>query len=60
MYLQKVLSKKTIFLNLIFVGLFKVNDKKNRIQISQSEIQRHGSADPDPDTHQDDMDPQHS
>jgi hypothetical protein len=33
MYLQKVISRKTIFLNYFFVGALKVNDENSRIRI---------------------------
>ncbi len=33
MYLQKVISRKTIFLNKFFVGVLKVNDENSRIRI---------------------------
>jgi hypothetical protein len=46
MYLQKVISKKTLKTKLVFVGILKVNDENSRIWIHS---QRHGSADPDPD-----------
>ncbi len=58
----KVISRKTIFFNFFFVGLFKVNEENSRIRItsgSGSISQRHGSVDPDPDLHQNVMDPQH-
>ena len=32
MYLQKVISKKTFFLNIFFVGILNVNDENNRIR----------------------------
>ncbi len=39
----------------------KVNDENSRIRIgSESISQRHGSADPDPDPHQNVIDPEHS
>jgi hypothetical protein len=40
------------YLKFVFVGILKVNDEKRSIR-------RHGSADPDPDPHQNVMDPQH-
>jgi hypothetical protein len=55
MYLQKEISRKTFF-KYVFVGILKVNDKRAG---SGSISQRHGSADPDPDPHQNVMDPQH-
>jgi hypothetical protein len=56
MYLQKVKSRKTFFLKLLFVGLLKINDENSRIRTG-SISQRHRSADPDP--HQNVMDPEH-
>jgi hypothetical protein len=52
MYLQKVISKKTFFISLLFffVRVLKVNDENT---------QRNGSPDPDPDPHQNVMDPEH-
>jgi hypothetical protein len=64
MYLQKVISKKTFFLNKFFVGILKVNDENRRFPDPHPHpdpdplVKRHGSADPDPDPHQNVMDPQ--
>jgi hypothetical protein len=60
MYLQRVISRKTFF-KLVFccVGLLKVNDENRRIRIRirfRIHSQRHGSADLDPDPHQNVMD----
>ena len=52
MYLQKVMSRKTFNFNKFFVGILKIAG-------NGSISQRHGSADPDPDPHQNVMDPQH-
>ncbi len=51
MYLKKV--GKLLFLNQFFVGILKVSDENRRIRI------RFGSADKDPDLHQNVMDPEH-
>jgi hypothetical protein len=53
MYLQKVISKKTLKKKKIVV-ILKVNDENSR---TGSISQRHGSADPDP--RQKVMDPEH-
>jgi hypothetical protein len=42
MYLQKVISKKTFFLNKFFVGILKVNDENRRFS------DPHQHPDPDP------------
>ncbi len=39
--------------------ILKVNDENSRIRTPGSTIQWHGSADPDPDPHQNVMDPRH-
>ncbi len=59
-YLQKLISRITVLKKLIFVGFLKVYDENRRIWI-QIRIfsQRHGSADPDPDPHQNVLDTQH-
>ncbi len=56
MYLQKVTSRKNCVKKLVFAGILNVNDENSRIG---SNSQRHGSADPDPDPHQNVMDPEH-
>jgi hypothetical protein len=53
MYVPSKSNKQKNFFDLVFVGILKVNDENNRIS------QRHGSADPDPDPHQNVMDTQH-
>jgi hypothetical protein len=54
-------SNAEFFFSLFFVGVLKVSDENDRIQIRipGSISQRHGSADPNPDSHQNVMDPQH-
>jgi hypothetical protein len=47
MYLQQVISRKTLEKNLFFVGVLEVNDELAGSG-SGSISQRHGSADPDP------------
>jgi hypothetical protein len=55
MYLQKVISRKTFFLNKFFVfSMTKIAGSG-----SESISQRLGSRDPDPDPHQNVMDPLH-
>jgi hypothetical protein len=49
MYLQKVTSRKNCVKKLVFAGILKVNDENSRIRIQ----------DPDPDPHQNVMDPEH-
>jgi hypothetical protein len=52
--------QKTLFLKyLFFVDILKVNDENRMIRIRPDPNKRHGSADPDPDPHQNVMDPQH-
>ncbi len=48
--------QKNIFFLLVFFGILKVNDE---IAGSGSISQRQGSADSDPDPHQNVMDPEH-
>ncbi len=53
MYLQKVISKKTLRKKLVFGGILKVNDENSRSGSafgfgSGSISQRHGTTDPDP------------
>jgi hypothetical protein len=44
MYFQKVISKRNLTKNIIFVGVFKVTDERAG---TGSVSQRHGFADPD-------------
>ncbi len=44
MYLQKVISRKTFFTNLFFVGILKVKDESSRIRIHYSEAWIRGSG----------------
>ncbi len=60
MYLQQVISRKTFLNKLVPILLASWRSmKKIAISGSGSIGQRHGSADPDPDPHQNVMDPQH-
>jgi hypothetical protein len=45
MYLQKVICRKTFFLNEFFVGAFKVNDENSR---SRSVLDPNLDPDPNP------------
>jgi hypothetical protein len=54
MYLKSN-KQKNFCKKLFFVGFLKDNDENSRIHYSEA----HGSADPDPDPHQNVMNPQH-
>jgi hypothetical protein len=59
-YLPTVIRRKNCVKKLVFAGFLKVNDENSRIRIRTGSInQRHGSVDPDPDPHQNVMDPEH-
>ncbi len=58
MYLQKVISRKTFFKISFLLASWRSVTKIAESE-SGSISQRHGSADPDPDPHQDLMDPKH-
>jgi hypothetical protein len=62
MYLQKVKRRKNFFLNYFFVGVLKGNDERKQQGPDPNPdllSQKHEPADPDPDPHQNVMDPQH-